>query len=122
MALAIGAKIKEVMKTQGLGYKELGALINRHEKTVANILNRKTIDTELLLSICKALQHDFFSYYYLTDPLKALKEEENRFTDLEMLNLKKLLDEKITYIQIQDKYVQSQEEVIRLLKEKELSR
>ena len=100
-------------------YKDLGALINRHEKSVASIVKRNTMDTDLLLSISKALQHDFFQYFYNEDPLKSFRETELDSLNEELEKLKSELAEKLNYIAVQDKYVKSQEDVIRLLKEKE---
>lgn len=119
MSVEIGSVVKRVLKNRGVAYKDLGALINRHEKSVANILKRKTVDTDLLLSLSKALQHDFFQYYYNEAPLKSFRETELDSLNEELEKLKRELAEKLNYIAVQDKYVKSQEDVIRLLKEKE---
>jgi transcriptional regulator with XRE-family HTH domain len=119
MPIEIGERIKIELKNQGLNHKEFGELINRHEKTVPNILKRKTIDTQLLTIISNALKHDFFKYFYEEQPLKAFKEEEMSQLNNEIANLKKEIEHKDEYIATNKKYIQSQEDVIRLLKEKE---
>ena len=119
MPIEIGSVIKEVLKAQGRNHNEFAILINRHPKTVANILKRKTIDTDLLFSICKALNHDFLKYYYQEEPLRFFREEELKEIGLEVADLRQELNAKNEFIATQNKYVQSQEDVIRLLKEKE---
>ena len=119
MSVEIGALIKLESKNQGLSPKQFGELINRHEKTIANIFKRKTIDTMLLLTISKALKHDFFQYYYNEEPLKSLRKAEMDSIYAEISSLREKLDEKLNYITIQDAFVASQKEVIQLLKEKE---
>jgi hypothetical protein len=119
MSIEIGQIIKGVLKAQGRNHKDLAILINRHPKTVANILKRKTMDTDLLRSISRALVHDFFSYYYKEEPLKTFREVEMKGIVEEIAELKRDLHVKNEFIKTQDKYVQSQEDVIRLLKEKE---
>jgi IS30 family transposase len=119
MPVEIGLLIKKEYKRQGLSINEFGKSINRHPKTIANIFKRKTIDTQLLQSISKALNHDFFRYYYDEEPLKSLREFEMKEITAEIQQLKAEITLKDVSINIQNKYVQSQEDVIRLLKEKE---
>ena len=46
-----------------IGPTELGALINTSKQNVYGIFKRKSIDTQLLAKISRALAHDFFLYY-----------------------------------------------------------
>lgn len=119
MPINIGELIKDEYKRQGLNQKEFGVLIHRHEKTIANIILRKTIDTNLLLEISKALKHDFFKYFYEEEPLKELREKEMIAITIEIENLKREVAQKEEMLLTNNKYIQSQEDVIRLLKEKE---
>lgn len=119
MLISIGKRIKEFAEAKGLSQKQFGALINRHEKTVANIYKRKTIDTELLLSICKATNHDFFSYYYQLEPLKTFRDTYSADLKVEIEELKNLHIQKDDIISLQNQSIQNQADVIRLLKEKE---
>jgi plasmid maintenance system antidote protein VapI len=119
MPMEIGEIIKREIKNRGLNHKEFGHLINRHEKTVQSILRRKTIDTDLLLNISKALNHDFFQYFYNESPLKQFKEAEHKAIDAELSALRKELSQKEEVIAATNKYAQSQEEIVKLLKEKE---
>jgi plasmid maintenance system antidote protein VapI len=119
MPINIGELIKDEYKRQGLNQKEFGVLIHRHEKTIANIILRKTIDTNLLLEISKALKHDFFKYFYEEEPLKELREKERIAVTIEIENLKREVAQKEEMLLTNNRYIQSQEDVIRLLKEKE---
>lgn len=119
MPIEIGLIIKREYKKQGLSINDFGKSINRHPKTVVNIFKRKTIDTELLVSISTALNHDFFQYYYNDEPLKSMKEHGMKKINSELNQLRTELSLKNDFISTQNKYVQSQEDVIRLLKEKE---
>lgn len=118
MSVEIGAIIKKILKSQGLTQKKLGILINRHDKTVAGILNRKTIDTALLLAISNALQHDFFQYYYANEPLKSFREAELSSLHKEIEVAKNTIIEKESFIITQTKYLSTLEDYIHLLKEK----
>jgi len=102
-----------------LNQKEFGVLIHRHEKTIANIILRKTIDTNLLLEISKALNHDFFKYFYEEEPLKELREKEMIAITIGIENLKREVAQKEEMLLTNNRYIRSQEDVIRLLKEKE---
>ncbi|ANI88857.1 hypothetical protein A9P82_05865 [Arachidicoccus ginsenosidimutans] len=119
MAVIIGEKIKQFAEDKGLTQKQFGALINRHEKTVANIYKRKTIDTELLLSICKATNHDFFNYYYQIEPLKTFRKNELAELKKEIEVLKNQLAQKENQVSAQAENIRNQNDAIRLLKEKE---
>ena len=120
MSISIGEKIREFAKSKGWSQKDFGLLINHHEKTVANIYNRKTIDTDLLLSICKATNHDFFNYYYQTEPLKTFRENELEIMRKRIEELELSTKQKDSYISLQTEYIKNQNEVIRLLQEKEI--
>ena len=119
MLISIGKIVRKFAEGRGLSQKQFGALINRHEKTVANIYKRQTIDTELLLTICKATNHDFFSYFYETEPLKTLRELELADLYKEIEELKKSVTQKDNIISLQSESIKNQADLIRLLKEKE---
>lgn len=70
----IGKKIKEVWKKSRLKGTEFAYAINRDRQVIYDIFKRESIDTELLRSIGKVLDHDFFMYY-VTETLKEPKEE-----------------------------------------------
>jgi hypothetical protein len=63
MQLHIGEKIKEKAQEKRIGPSELGRMINTSKQNIYSIFRRKTIDTELLLKLSKALDHDFFQLY-----------------------------------------------------------
>jgi hypothetical protein len=63
MGIHIGKRIKDRAKELRMGATELGRLINTTRQNVHDIFDRKSIDTEQLLDISKALTFNFFSLY-----------------------------------------------------------
>ena len=64
MAINIGERIKQRAKELRIGPTELGKLINTSKQNVYGIYKRKSIDTEMLRKLSKALTCDFFQYYH----------------------------------------------------------
>jgi hypothetical protein len=76
MAIHIGTLIKKELELRRLTFKEFGALINRNEKTIPDILSRSSIHIDLLVVISAALKKDFISVFYTENPLKSLRNDE----------------------------------------------
>lgn len=82
MSVHIGNKIKSIVQKRGMQVTEFGRRINKSRENVYSIFRRKSIDTGLLLTISKVLDHDFFQYYTplanqvekLTEEIQTLKE------------------------------------------------
>lgn len=91
MPIHIGQIIENRAKEKGLSLDEVGKLISKTRQTVADIYKRQSIDTELLLSISRALEFDFFEMYYSEEPLKSMREKELEPYKKEIEELKKLL-------------------------------
>jgi transcriptional regulator with XRE-family HTH domain len=72
MAIHIGKKIKDVFTRKGMKTSEFARRLNKSRENVYSIFRRETIDTGLLATISKVLEHDFFQYY---SPLKTEVEE-----------------------------------------------
>ncbi len=64
MAINIGERIRLRAKELRIGPTELGKLINTSKQNVYGIYKRKSIDTEMLRKLSKALNCDFFQYYH----------------------------------------------------------
>lgn len=75
MELHIGSEIKRVAKQLRIGTVELAAKIPMTRQNLDKIYRKKTIDTELLLLISKALNFDFFALY--TDRFQLAKGIES---------------------------------------------
>ena len=56
----IGEAIKAELERQGKTIVWFAEQIPCHRTNVYRILEKKSIDTEILLNICKILNHDFF--------------------------------------------------------------
>ncbi|MGM9818692.1 MAG: XRE family transcriptional regulator [Paludibacteraceae bacterium] len=63
----IGSLIKEEMQRQGRTVPWLARQICCERRNVYKIYSRALLDTELLLRISKALNHDFFRYYSIDE-------------------------------------------------------
>jgi lambda repressor-like predicted transcriptional regulator len=73
----IGQKIEETLREKGMSVMAFSKKIKRSRNVVYDIFNRTSIDTELLLLICKALETDFFKLY--SERLQTKKANENEF-------------------------------------------
>jgi len=85
----IGAIIEKKLKEKLMTVTEFADKINRERSTVYDIFKRKSIDTELLVLISKALDYDFIRTVYYgeeTSPTVfiAVKTKEQ---DIKNLNL-----------------------------------
>lgn len=88
MTVHIGNKIKAVVTKKGMTVSEFGRRINKSRENVYSIFKRKSIDTALLTTIGKVLEHDFFQYY--CSELSLLKEENKNLKELiKLLQTKK---------------------------------
>jgi transcriptional regulator with XRE-family HTH domain len=85
----IGKKIKEVLDQSGMTVTEFSKRISTSRENVYGIFKRKSIDTEMLLKISKALNYDFFRLY--TDPkdINILKKQLE-VAEQEIIYLKKI--------------------------------
>jgi hypothetical protein len=76
----IGEKVKARAKELRIGPTELGRMIKTSKQNVYGIFLRESIDTALLQKLSKALEFDFFVYYYsakgsaFNDPLQGYKK------------------------------------------------
>jgi lambda repressor-like predicted transcriptional regulator len=74
----IGQKIEETLREKGMSVMAFSKKIKRSRNVVYDIFNRTSINTELLLLICKALETDFFKLY--SERLQTKKANENEYT------------------------------------------
>ena len=63
MKIHIGEKIEENAREARIGTTELAKAINTSKQNIYGIFKRQSIDTALLLKLCKALNYDFFVHY-----------------------------------------------------------
>ncbi|MGJ1342190.1 hypothetical protein [Sphingobacterium sp. 1.A.4] len=114
----IGQIIKNVATAQGLTQQQFGEKINRTKQGAANIYRRSTIDTELLKSISRELNHDFFSYYYEDEPLKSFRDNESKGWLKQIENLQEELAAKDTLLEKNEEILSLQRKYITELEEK----
>lgn len=71
-SLKIGELIKQELKKQGKTSVWLAKQLGCHRTNIYKVYGRTTIDTGMLLHICKLLNYDFFKLY--SDTLKSSRE------------------------------------------------
>ena len=86
----IGKIIEEKLKEKSMTVTGLADKINRERSTVHDIFKRKSIDTELLIEISKALDYDFIHKVYfkeqaLSTLFISIKTEEELLEKLHLL-------------------------------------
>lgn len=120
MSLHIGEKIRDKARERRIGPSELGRMINTSKQNIYSIFRRKTIDTELLLKISRALDFDFFSFYIdRKDPRQEKKTQAP--IRHELADLKKDLEfykEKCELLEKLNKYLEK--EIIKFTKAKKV--
>lgn len=97
----IGEKVRARAKELRIGPTELGRMIKTSKQNVYGIFERKSMDTELLQKLCKALEFDFFVYYYSAKDYKTgeashpyFKKGQNKLQDDQAASELKNLREK----------------------------
>lgn len=76
MSIHLGQIVQKSVQAKRLTHKEFGALIHKNEKTIPDIYDRAAMSTDLLISISKALNTDFFAPFYAQEPFKSLRNDE----------------------------------------------
>jgi hypothetical protein len=111
MAVHIGERIRLRAKELRIGPTELGRMINTSKQNVYGIFHRKSIDTELLRKLSKALQCDFFQYYwtetraYSTEPEDDYGKKKSKVSSEELKKLRRELEESRYQNQLQKKVI-----------------
>jgi len=85
----IGTIIKEKLKEKSMTITDFAYKINRERTSARDILKRKSLDTELLITISKVLDYDFIRNVYYgekTSPTLfiAVKTNENEIKNLDL--------------------------------------
>lgn len=63
MEIHIGKLIKEQLEISPLTKSEFAKKIDKFPQNINDVFSKKSIDTDLLIKISDALNHDFFKYY-----------------------------------------------------------
>ncbi|MEY4287664.1 MAG: hypothetical protein RL511_1753 [Bacteroidota bacterium] len=90
----IGQEIKRVLDDSDLSVTEFAKKINKSRGNVYSILDRKSIDTELLQAISSVLDYDFFllfssTYQSVNTRMYELEKENTMVKTLNELLLEK---------------------------------
>ena len=117
----IGKLIQKRLKERGMSNAEFARRINTHVRNVYDIFRRKSIDTDLLVTIGSVLDYDFFKYYFLPLQEKApiANESENHYTtNAENKRLQKKIETLEKEIELLNERLQDKETIIKLLGKK----
>ena len=83
MTVHIGNKIKAIVVKKGMTVSEFGRRINKSRENIYSIFKRKSLDTALLSTISRVLDHDFFQYYTpLTSEVQKLTDENQTLKEI----------------------------------------
>jgi transcriptional regulator with XRE-family HTH domain len=74
----MGVIIRKELARRNLTLQEFGDMINLSAEAVKGLLRHKSIKIEKLIAISAALDRDFIGIYYLLEPMKSLKERNER--------------------------------------------
>jgi plasmid maintenance system antidote protein VapI len=107
-----GEFVKEIAESKNLRPADLCKLIHYTKQNVSDIYKRKSIDSELILTLSRVLDYDFFSYYNDMEPIASFRKAEALARQVALDNLTLELERSTELLK-------QQEEIIRLLKEKE---
>lgn len=87
-----------------MGPTELGKLINTSKQNVYGIYKRKSVDTEMLRKLSKALNCDFFQYYLHENPSIVHESAPSYGKKKEVVSLEEHLKLKKELEDLKEKY------------------
>ncbi|SDP10064.1 hypothetical protein SAMN05428975_0306 [Mucilaginibacter sp. OK268] len=121
-ANTVGEFVKEIAESQNLKPSDLGARINTSKQNISDIYKRNTIDSELLLTLSKALNYNLFSYYDDKEPIVGFRNAETHEWQVKIDNLTYALSLKKDLLNEKEKLIKAQEKLITELEKKAKSR
>ncbi|MFI5138327.1 MAG: helix-turn-helix domain-containing protein [Sphingobacteriales bacterium] len=111
-ANTIGEFVKEIAESQNLKPSDLGKRINTSKQNVSDIYKRSTIDSELLLTLSKALNYNLFSYYYDKEPIVGFRTVEIQEWQYKLDSLNHILSLKEELLSQRQELVETQRKLI----------
>jgi hypothetical protein len=117
-ANTVGGFVKEIAESQNLKPSDLGAKINTSKQNISDIYKRTTIDSELLLTLSKALNYNLFSYYDDKEPIVGFRNAETHEWQDKIDNLTYALSLKEDLLNEKEKLIKAQEKLIAELEKK----
>jgi len=120
----IGKLIQKRLKERGMSNAEFARRINTHIRNVYDIFHRKSIDTDLLITIGSVLDYDFFRYYSmpLCEKEVIANESKNLYTtNTENKRLQKKIEALEKEIELLNERLQDKKTIIKLIGKKKCS-
>ncbi|WP_028295795.1 hypothetical protein [Olivibacter sitiensis] len=81
------------------------------------IIKKSSINTEVLLTFCKAFNHDFFQYYYDFEPLSSISKIDSHKLTMENQELRGIIERKEDLLKDYERKIMILKEENQLLKE-----
>jgi len=102
MPIHLGQLVANVCEEKGMSSAELARRINTSKQNMYSIFRRKSLDSDLILKLSEALEHDFFQHlrnelgFGVSENQVAYQKIEQLEKDIKMLSrLNELLEEKL---------------------------
>lgn len=111
---SIGDFIKELAEEANLTPTALSNKINSTLNNVKDIYKRSSIDSELLLSISKAVNKNAFAYYDDKEPIASFKKAELDEWTLKIENLNQKIEGLEKTIQLQEELLKEKDQTVLL--------
>ena len=99
MGIHIGRIIKQTLDESKISITDFAKKINKERSNVYDIFKRESIDTDLLIKISRALDHNFFSYY---EDVEKVSNEENVLDESNISNFDKKTPKFYILIEVED--------------------
>ncbi len=112
MTVSLGKYISQKLRSKGILNKEAAKYIGLSKSAFEKILGQSDIYPSRLVKLSTLLEENLFEYYNDIEPIKAFRQKEVEGWQLQVNSLSEKLTEK-------EKRLLDQEDIIRLLKEKE---
>ena len=92
--IVIGTLVRRIVKQRGIKADDLALILKVSRPNVFSIYRRKSIDTELLERLCRALEYNFFEHYSQRFSQFDPKESDHKVLDSEINYIKQALRDK----------------------------
>lgn len=120
MSVHIGLMIWKEMKRKGMTIITLSEQLAISKSKIQDIINSKSLDVELLVSISEVLKHNFLGYYETGKLFRDLSQDEKRKSSEEIRRLKVLITEKNKALDLKEKTIQNLSSTISILEKGQL--
>lgn len=116
MPIHIGKEIREVAENKKLSQRDLAKLIKDIQQNVGNDYKKESLSIDRLLLYSAALETNFISFYYDTEPFKFYRKEEADHWQKIIDDLKEKIKTGEEILKAKEEVIENQREAINSLK------